>query len=124
MLLGERDGLGVGEARVLDRVDAGANRILDPRGAVGVHGDTQSQHVGLIDDRLHLRQIELLRADGVGLRKHAAGAAELDDLGAVLVQFAHHGAQLLGAVRDCKLGVLIEGGYSLASQCPPVAPIA
>jgi hypothetical protein len=59
--------------------------------------------VRLVDERLHLGEIVLLSADGVGLGEHAARAAELDDLGE---------------------GTVTEGGNSSASQCPPVAPIA
>ena len=60
----------------------------------------KSQHVRLVHDRLHLREVILLGADGIGLREHAAGAAKFDDLGAVLAQFAHRGANLLGTVGD------------------------
>ena len=65
-----------------------------------MHRDPQSQHVRLVDQRLHFVEIVLLCADRVGLREHAAGAAEFDDLRAVLAQFAHRGADLLGAVGD------------------------
>ena len=73
---------------------------LMPDGAMGMHRDSQAQHVRLVHQRLHLVEVVLLAAGRVGLGEHAAGAAELDDFGAVLAQLAHRCADLLGAVRD------------------------
>ena len=57
----------------------------------------QAEHVRLVGDRLHLLEAELLRADAVAQREHAAGGADLDHLGAIFVQPAHLVARVLRA---------------------------
>ena len=50
---------------MLDRVDAGQDRVVDALVAMGVRGDLHAQHMRFIGDRLHLGQAQLLRADAV-----------------------------------------------------------
>ena len=83
---------------MLDRVRAGAQRIVDPAGAVRVHRHLHPKRMRRFDQRAHLGQIILLRADRIGARQHAAGAAELDDLRPVLAQPAHQRADRLRPV--------------------------
>ena len=75
---------------MLDGVDPGADGVVDAGRAVGVGGDLQPQHVGLVDRRLHLLVGHLLGADAVALGEHPAGGAQLDQVGAVLVVAANH----------------------------------
>ena len=102
--LGQAETLGVGQAGVLDRIDPGAQSVVDPGGAVGVRGDAQPEHVRLVDDRLHFRQAHLLRTRDIGARKHPAGGADLDHLGAIFVQLANRPPALLGRVDHRRLG--------------------
>ena len=82
-LAGEADALGVDQAGMLDRVDAGADRGADAGGAMGVGGDPQAPLMRLLGDRAQLLLGELLLA-GLGVaREDAAGGADLDHLGAV-----------------------------------------
>ena len=100
VLFGELDRGVAGEARVLDGVDSGEDRIVDPGVAVGMGGDLEPEHVRLVGDRLHLLEAELLRADAVAHREHAAGRADLDHFGAVFVHPAHLLARIFGSADD------------------------
>ena len=71
-----------------------------PAVAVRVGGDLEAEHVRLVDDRLHLFVGQLLRAARVALREDAAGRADLDHLGAVLVQLRTSWRAFVGAVVD------------------------
>ena len=85
---GEADALGVDQAGMLDRVDPGADRGLDPGGAMGVGGDPQAPLVRLVGDRAQLLLGQLLLA-GLGVaREDPAGGADLDHLGAVFALLA------------------------------------
>ena len=53
-----------------------------------------------LDDRAHLFFGVLLHAGGIGQGQHAAGRADLDDVGAVFHRIAHRVADFLDAVRD------------------------
>ena len=89
--------LGVaGEAGVLDGVDAGEDGVADAVVAVGMGGDLQAEHVGLVGDRLHLVIGQLLSAGAVAQREDAAGGADLDHLGAIFVHLADLGAPSSG----------------------------
>ena len=84
LLLHEREGLLAQERAVLDRVDPGQDRVAGGPVAVAVGGDLLPQPVGLVDQGRHLLGRQLRRVDLVGQREHAAGGAELDDVGPVL----------------------------------------
>ena len=93
---------------MLDGIDAGEDRVADSLVAVGVGGDLQMQHMRLVGDRLHLLEAQLLPADAVAQRKHAARSADLDHLGAIFVHPADLGAALGRAV-DHRLHFLVVG---------------
>ena len=57
--------------------------------AVGVRGDFAAEAMGVGDDRLHLFEGVLRGLRVVALGEHAAGGADLDDVGAVLDDFAN-----------------------------------
>ena len=48
---GQPDALGIDQAGMLDRVDAGADRGLDPVGAMGMGGDAEAPLMRLVGDR-------------------------------------------------------------------------
>ena len=50
---------------MLDRVDAGEDRIVDALVAMGVRRDLEAEHVRFVGDGLHFLERELLRADAV-----------------------------------------------------------
>ena len=66
---------------MLDRVDAGEDRGAYALVAMGVRRDPEAEHVGLVDDRLHLLEAQLLSADRVAVREDPAGGADLRPLG-------------------------------------------
>ena len=103
---------GVGQAGMLDRVDPGPDRALDPLGAMGMGRDTQAPLIGFFRDgaQLALGQLRLPRL-GIA-REHPAGGADLDHLGTELALAADLVAQFVGAVGDplLLLGLLEAGG--------------
>src|SRR5262249_25828951 len=103
LFLRELETLGIGEARVLDGIDTGAQRIVDAIGAVRVHGHPQPEPVGFLHDRLDFVERQLLRADGVALGQHPTGHAHLDDLGAVLVDGAYPRPVFIRRVCDLRV---------------------
>ena len=88
---------------MLDRVDAGADRDLRPFGAMGMSGRLLAQPVGFVDDGVHLLLRDLRRVHLVGEGEHAAGGADLDDVGAVLDLEAYGVAELVRAARNAVL---------------------
>ncbi len=72
-------------------------------------GDPHAGGVGLLYDGLDLVEGELLGAGRVAVAEHPAGGADLDHLGAVLVQLADHLAALVGAV-DHRIPPLLHRG--------------
>ena len=42
---------------MLDRIDPGAQCVIDPRHAMGMSGDAQAEHMGFGDDRLHFLEL-------------------------------------------------------------------
>ena len=88
---------------VLDGVRAGLDRLLDPRRRVGVHGDRDPEPMGLVDERVELLP-RPLRDVGPALRVHEgrAGAARLDQVGAVPQLLAHRAPHLIHAVGEAR----------------------
>ena len=94
---------------MLDRVDAGADRGVDPRRAMGVGGDPQAPLMRLLGDRPKLGFGELLLA-GLGVaREDAAGGADLDHLGAAHALLADPVPELLRPVSDARRRDMIAG---------------
>ena len=88
------------ERRVLDAVDPGLDRGLDPLVTVRVRGDPHAASVRFVDDRPQLLVGVVLRARRTGERHDATRRAHLDLLGAVLDLVAHRPAHLADAVGD------------------------
>jgi len=74
---------------VLDRVDARAQRRVDPPGAVGVRGHLAPEQVPGLHDRIEFVPEELLLGAGRRVAEHAAGRRQLDHVGAPLHLRAH-----------------------------------
>jgi hypothetical protein len=91
---------------VLDGVHARADRGLDAGCAVRMHCHFAARHVRFVDQRLHFLGRVLLRAGRVALGEDAAGAAELDDVDAVLHVAANCFAHTRDAIRDAIGGVV------------------
>ena len=84
---------------MLDGVDAGLGGPENALRAVGVRGHLAAQPVGVGDDGLHLFERVLRGLGIVALGEHAAGGADLDEVGAVLDVLAHlvlHGGDAVG----------------------------
>ena len=73
----------VQEARVLNRINARDNSPLNAFIAVRVRRDLSSVRMRLIDNGLHLFKRVLRHANFGALRKHAAGCAELGQIGTI-----------------------------------------
>ena len=104
VLLHLGDACVVDVAAVLDGVDAGLGGPQNPLRAMGVRGHLAAQPVRVGDDGLHLFEGVLRGLRIVALRQHAAGGADLDQVGAVLDVLPHlvlHGGDAVGhAVAD------------------------
>jgi hypothetical protein len=90
---------------VFDRVDAGADGVADARGAVGVGGDPQAPHMGLVSHGGQLGQGHLLLARLGVAREDAAGGADLDHLGTVFAHLADGAAGRLDTVGVERIGL-------------------
>src|SRR6478609_7183662 len=97
------DGLVVHEESVFDAVDTDRNRVLDSFGTMGVRRDAQPAPVCLVDDRGQLLVRIVLCPCLSGQRHDTAGAAYLDQLGAMLDLVAHGFADLVDTVGDALL---------------------
>ena len=100
VLLEQRVRLRVGVRAVLDRVDAGFERRLDPVLSMRVRRDLAAEHVRRIDDRLHLLGEHLLIQSAGDVAVHAARCGELDDVGALRDLLAHRAAAFVRAVAE------------------------
>ena len=113
---------------MLDRVDAGEDRLAGGVVAVAVRRHLLAQPVGLVHQGLHLLGGELRRVHLVGQRQHAPRGAELDHVGAVLDLEADRLAEPVRPVGD-PLGrpeLLDQRSWRspVSSACPPRAPSA
>ena len=70
-----------------------ANGVLDRLRAVRVRGNFASQLVGFLGDSLQFFERVLRRAGLIAFAQHAAGSADLDQVGAILDRFANLGAR-------------------------------
>ena len=95
---------------MLDRVDAGADRGLDPGCAMGVGRDAQAPVMRLVGDRAQLL-LDSCCCPGVGVaREDAAGGADLDDFRAELALAADLIFELVGSVADAFRLFLLQAG--------------
>ena len=93
------DIVGIDVGAVLDGIDAGIGGEEDALRAVGVGGYFAAEAVGIGDQGLELVEAVLAGLRIVALGKHAAGGADLDEIGAVLDILAHlllHGGDAVG----------------------------
>ena len=88
-LFEERDRLVVEQRAVFDRIDAGAQRVLDALRADRVRGDSQSVPVRLVDRGAQFVGRELRVAGNRAFGQHAAGRDQLDAIGAGPHLLAH-----------------------------------
>ncbi len=95
----------VGEAGVLDTVDAGVDRILDADRAVSVRGDFLAARMGSLHDRAELVDRQFRRAGFGADRQHGAGCDRLDEVGAMIEQVRRFRRRLLGRRRDTEAHV-------------------
>src|SRR5690606_36068736 len=102
------DRLVVQHGAVVDGGDTGADGGLDALGAVRVRGDLALGHLGRVHDRPNLFRIDLQDADRIAGREHAAGRADLDDVGAVLDLVPDGGDRLVDAVGDALLDAAVR----------------
>src|SRR6185503_18428053 len=109
LLPGEPDPFVVDQAGVLDGVDAGPDRVLDPLRPVRVRGHLAAVRVRLLHDRGQLLRRELRRARLVALREDASGGADLHQVGPVLDDLAHLRPRLPRAVGDARRAVAVLG---------------
>ena len=93
-LLEERDRFVVEHRAVLDRIDAGAQRVLDALRADRVGGDAQSVPMRFVDRGGKLVGGELRVARHGALGHHAAGRDQLDAIGAGPHLLAHRLARV------------------------------
>ena len=110
---------------VLDRIHARLRRPTNALRSVRVRRDFAAQAMGVGHDGLHLFQRVLRSLRIVAQRKHAAGRADFDQIGAVLDVLANlvlHGEQCRRPRRRRPRD--IRKGSMLLSQCPPVMPSA
>ena len=77
-------------AAVLDGVNAGFSSPENPLLTVGVRGHLAAEAVGVGDESLHFFKRELGGIGVVALGEHAAGGADLDEIGTVLDVLPHH----------------------------------
>ena len=113
---------------MFDGIDAGADRGLDPVGAVGVGGDPQAPLMRFLGDRAKLLLAHLLLA-GLGIAgEDPAGGADLDHLGAIFALPPDIGAERLRTVRHAflrglearrKIGRNRNGRRSRRGHSPP-----
>ena len=87
---------------VLDRVDAGEERVLDSRTSHRVRGDLVPQPVRFIDDGFHLleRECRSARQRAVLLHEVRAIGVDLDPVGAVRELLANRFASALDAIHN------------------------
>ena len=104
----EPDAFVVDEARMLDRVDARADRGLDPLRPVGVSRDAQAPMMRLIGDRPQFLLRKLLLPGRRVAREDAARGAGLDDFRAELALAADLIFQLVGSVADALSFFLLQ----------------
>ena len=111
---------------MLDRVDPGADRRLDPAAAVGMGRDPDTPLMRLVGDRPHLGFGKLLLA-GLGIaRKDPAGGADLDHFGAKLALAPDlvASSSTPSPTPSSFFAFSRLGGRKVELQCPPVAPSA
>ena len=85
---------------MLDGVDPGADRGLDPGRAMGMGGDSDAPLMGLVGDGAHLGFRKLLLARLGIAAEHAAGGADLDHFGTELALASDLVAKLLHPVAN------------------------
>ena len=100
VLLGKRDAFVVDQAGVLDRIDARANGVFDGLRAVRMRGHFAAQLVRFFSDGLELFEGVLRCAGLVAFAEDSAGSAHLDEVGAVLDDFADFCARRPRTVGD------------------------
>src|SRR5260370_2483646 len=110
VLLGEGDAFVVNQAGVLDRIDAGTDGVLDGLSAMRVGGDFAAELVGFLRNGLQLLESVLSCAGLITFAERAAGTADLDEVGAVLVGLADFGARGPGVVGDTFYLAVTFGG--------------
>ena len=88
MLLGQRDAFIVDERGVLDRRDAGANRILDAFGCVRVRFDAQAEIGGLLHGGAQFLGSKFDRLRVAAMGEHGARRKHLDVIGAPVRELA------------------------------------
>ena len=87
---------------MLNRRHARADRRLDTGGPVRVRGNAPVELRRRLDDRAHLVFGVLLHAGRVSQRQHAAGRADLDDIGAVFDHVANRIADFVDSIGDAR----------------------
>ena len=73
---------------MLDRPSAGADRGLDPFGAVGMGDAIGAMRLGLVARGLHFLGAKLERARYAADRQDRSGRDQLDEIGAVIEEVA------------------------------------
>ena len=106
-------------AAVLDRVDAGLDRDVEPAPAERVAHHAAVERVRLVDQRAHLVEVEGGVARAVpGARAGAAGGRAFDDVGAGPHHLAHDIAHIGEAVDDAVAAAAGRPGCSSNRRAP------